>query len=120
MLGIASNSSGGVPSPQSGAPQRSPQRRRAPAPPRAAPPHTPPQQERNQQRAERPFPRDVAQDAERHAGFLAFLDRAADAIGGAPDGVGNFFDRRLGFWIGIQAFIHKRWGGHVVGHGRTS
>jgi hypothetical protein len=44
-----------------------------------------PQQERDQQRPERRFPRDVAQDAERHAGLFAFLDRVAYAIGGAPD-----------------------------------
>ena len=55
-----------------------------------------------------------ADDVGTHASFVA------DATGGAPDSVGNFFNRRPGFWTGIQAFIHKRWGGHIVGHGRIS
>src|SRR3954454_17898386 len=75
----------------------------APAFSSATPRHSHPQQEREEQRAERRVPREFAQDAERHAGFLAFLARVADAIAGAPDGVGNFFDPRLGFGFGIQA-----------------
>jgi len=86
----------------------------------ATPSYSDTQQEGDQQGAERRFPRNVAQDAERHAGFFAFLDRVADATGGAPDSIGNFFNRGLGFRTGIQAFIHKRRGGHIVGHGRTS
>jgi len=50
----------------------------------ATPSYSHTQQERNQPRAQRRFPRDVAQDAERHAGLFAFLDRVANAIGGAP------------------------------------
>jgi hypothetical protein len=38
------------------------------------------QEERDQQRAERCFTRDIAQDAQRHPGLTAGLDRAADAI----------------------------------------
>jgi hypothetical protein len=53
------------------------------------------QQEGNQQGPERRFPRDVAQDAERHAGFFAFLDRVANATGGASDSIGDLFNRRL-------------------------
>jgi hypothetical protein len=72
----------------------------------ATPSYSDTEQEGDQQGAEWRFPRDVAQDAERHAGFFAFLDRVANAIGGAPDGVGHLCNRRLGFWNGIQAFIH--------------
>jgi hypothetical protein len=86
----------------------------------ATPSYSDTQQEGDQQGAERRFPCNVAQDAERHAGLSTFLDRIANAIGGAPDSFGNLFNRRLRRWTGIQAFIHKRWGGHVIGHGRTS
>ena len=85
----------------------------------ATPSYSDTQQEGNQQGAERRFPRNVAQDAERHAGLSTFLDRISNAIGSAPDRFGNLFNRRLRRWAGIQAFIHKRWGRHVIGHGRT-
>jgi hypothetical protein len=71
------------------------------------------QQERDQQRAKRRFPRDVAQDAQWHAGLSTRFYRAADPIDCPFYGVGDFLDSGFRFWSGIQTFVGK-WGQRVV------
>jgi hypothetical protein len=76
------------------------------------------QQERYQQRAERSFARDIAQDAERHAGLSTGFDRAADAIDRRIHRFGDFRHRGFRLRDGIQAFIDQR--GAFIGHDQIS
>jgi hypothetical protein len=77
-----------------------------------------PQQERQQQRPQRGLPRDVAQDAERHAGLLPLSIASSTRLAAPLTGSETFSIEDFG--AGIQAFIHKRRGGHVIGYGRES
>src|SRR5271156_5163952 len=78
------------------------------------------QQERDQQRTKRRFARDIAQDAQWHAGLSTRFYRAADSIACPFHGVGDFRDGGFWLWNGIQAFVGERTQRPVITHDLTS
>src|ERR1700692_955758 len=75
------------------------------------------EQKRHQQRAERGFARDVAEDAQGDARFSTGLDRIADAMNRALHGFGDLRDGGLRLWGGIQAVVKERGLRDVIAHG---
>jgi hypothetical protein len=75
------------------------------------------EQKRDQQRAERRFARNVAENAERHPRLPAGVYRTADAVDSPLHGVRNLRDGGFGLRGGIKAFVDEGRRRGFVAHG---
>jgi hypothetical protein len=77
-------------------------------------------QECDQQRTERRFPHDIAQDAQWHAWLATRIDRVADVPCRLFESFGCFSEGGLRRWSGIQTLVNQGWRLMLIAHGYIS